>query len=177
MSVRHFSVQIDLSLSPFLSSLNSKKHKTQNDQAPYNIRETLLMSTHNISLWRNKKSIILFEKKVILSKGMSLSSGVSYTCINTFFVGPDKMGSQINIFLISPLSICCEYSLEVPHRGTSNEYPQHMFSLRIKKKIQQFVVEKFALSGAQLFSSSRYMTCEKYLLLGTRKLDLVLIIE
>ena len=24
-------------------------------------------------------------------------------------------------------NICCGYSLEVPHRGTSNEYPQHKF--------------------------------------------------
>ena len=27
------------------------------------------------------------------------------------------------------------YSLEVPHRGTSNEYAQHMFSWRNKKNI------------------------------------------
>ena len=27
------------------------------------------------------------------------------------------------------------YSLEVPRRGTSNEYPQHMFSSRNKKNI------------------------------------------
>ena len=29
------------------------------------------------------------------------------------------------------------YSLEVPHRGTSNEYPQHMFSWRNMKIIMQ----------------------------------------
>ena len=27
-------------------------------------------------------------------------------------------------------NICCEYSLEVSRRGTSNEYPQHIFSWR-----------------------------------------------
>ena len=27
------------------------------------------------------------------------------------------------------------YSLEAPHRGTSNEYPQHMYSLRNKKNV------------------------------------------
>ena len=32
-------------------------------------------------------------------------------------------------------NICCGYSLEVPQRGTSNEYPQHMFSWINKKKI------------------------------------------
>ena len=30
---------------------------------------------------------------------------------------------------------CCGYSFEVPHQGASNEYPQHMFSWRNKKKI------------------------------------------
>ena len=29
---------------------------------------------------------------------------------------------------------CCGYSLEVPRQGTPNEYPQHMFSRRNKKK-------------------------------------------
>ena len=32
-------------------------------------------------------------------------------------------------------NICCGYSLEVPHRGTSNEYPQHIFLWRNKKNI------------------------------------------
>ena len=32
--------------------------------------------------------------------------------------------------------IYCGYSLEVPRWGTSNEYPQHMFSSRNKKKCQ-----------------------------------------
>ena len=30
-------------------------------------------------------------------------------------------------------NICCGYSLEVPQRDASNEYPQHMFSSRNKK--------------------------------------------
>ena len=32
-------------------------------------------------------------------------------------------------------NICCGYSLEAPHRGASNEYPQHMFLSRNKKNI------------------------------------------
>ena len=36
-------------------------------------------------------------------------------------------------FLFLHKSICCGYSLEVPLRGASNEYPQHMFSWRNKK--------------------------------------------
>ena len=32
-------------------------------------------------------------------------------------------------------NICCRYSLEVPCRGASDEYPQHMFSWSNKKNI------------------------------------------
>ena len=38
-------------------------------------------------------------------------------------------------FLFLHENICCGYSLEAPHRGASNEYPQHMFSWRNKKSI------------------------------------------
>ena len=38
-------------------------------------------------------------------------------------------------FLFLHKNIFCGYSLEAPHRGTSNEYPQHMFSWRNKKNI------------------------------------------
>ena len=40
-------------------------------------------------------------------------------------------------------NICCRYSLEVPHWGTSNEYPQHTFSWR-NMKIIFFLAEKKA---------------------------------
>ena len=38
-------------------------------------------------------------------------------------------------FLFLNENICCGYSLEAPQRGASNEYPQHIFSLRNKKII------------------------------------------
>ena len=38
-------------------------------------------------------------------------------------------------FLFLHKNICCGYSSEVPWRGTSNEYPQHMFLWRNKKNI------------------------------------------
>ena len=34
---------------------------------------------------------------------------------------------NVNIFLISAQNIDCEYSLEPPRRGGSNEYPQYVF--------------------------------------------------
>ena len=39
------------------------------------------------------------------------------------------------LFLFLNENVCCGYSLEAPHRGTSNEYPQHMYSSRNKKNI------------------------------------------
>ena len=38
-------------------------------------------------------------------------------------------------FLFHNKNICCGYSLEAPRHGTSNEYPQHMYSLRNKKNV------------------------------------------
>ena len=43
--------------------------------------------------------------------------------------------STHNMFSLRDENICCGYSLEAPRGGTSNEYPQHMFSLRNKKTI------------------------------------------
>ena len=39
-------------------------------------------------------------------------------------------------------NICCGYSLEAPRQGASNEYPQHMLSLRNKKDISSFPMKK-----------------------------------
>ena len=52
-------------------------------------------------------------------------------------------GIHIIFFLFLYENVCCGYSLEVPCRGTSNEYPQLMFSWRNKKKkYQYFSVEQ-----------------------------------
>ena len=53
--------------------------------------------------------------------------------------------------MLSPLpldeNICCEYSLEVPRRGASNEYPQHMFSsTQHLVRLQQFISIGLVLS-------------------------------
>ena len=41
----------------------------------------------------------------------------------------------LTFFLFLQENICSGHSLEAPHRGTSNEYLQHMFSRRNKKNI------------------------------------------
>ena len=51
------------------------------------------------------------------------------------FIGLDKGGYPVNIFLISPRKhMLC--------RDPSNEYPQHMFSWRNKKNINTFGLKK-----------------------------------
>ena len=40
----------------------------------------------------------------------------------------------LTFFLFLHENICFRYSLEAPCQGASNEYPQHMFSWRNKKK-------------------------------------------
>ena len=42
-------------------------------------------------------------------------------------------GPWASCFLFLYKNICCGYSLEVPHWGASNEYPQHIFLWRNKK--------------------------------------------
>ena len=60
-------------------------------------------------------------------------------------------------FLFLNKNICFGYSLEVPWRGASNEYPQHMFSSRNKKNIMWIpplicsYVNPFLLRFAYLF--------------------------
>ena len=61
-----------------------------------------------------------------------------------FYLAPGV--SRLIFFLFLQNYICCGYSLEVPHRGTSNEYPQHTFSLRNTNFINTFLVDKGATS-------------------------------
>ena len=45
-----------------------------------------------------------------------------------------KRSAIIAIFLTSPQNHMLWFSLEAPHQGTSNEYPQHMILWRNMKK-------------------------------------------
>ena len=48
------------------------------------------------------------------------------------------------IFHISPGKHMLWYSIEVPHLGTSNEYPQHMFLWSNKKKYLDVFIWSYA---------------------------------
>ena len=54
------------------------------------------------------------------------------------------------IFLISAENIDCGYSLELPRRGGSNEYPQSMFWADIWK-ISEIFIWKFSVFGGEIF--------------------------
>ena len=56
----------------------------------------------------------------------------------TMNIGLDKSEYQVNSFLITRRKHMLWYSLEAPRQCASNEYPQHMFSLRNKKNIDTF---------------------------------------
>ena len=60
-----------------------------------------------------------------------------------------------DIFHISAQSIYCGYSLQLPRRGSSKEYPQSMFVSRNKKKIvypckPQFYYIKVGFKGVKI---------------------------
>ena len=60
-----------------------------------------------------------------------------------------------DIFYISAQNIDCGYSLEPPHRGGSNEYPQSMFLSKNKKNIvypfkPQFYYIKVGFEGVKI---------------------------
>ena len=54
----------------------------------------------------------------------------------------DNRAIQMNIYFFLHENICCRYSLEVPQRGASNKYPQHMFSWINKNIYICFLVGK-----------------------------------
>ena len=61
-----------------------------------------------------------------------------------------------DIFHISAQNIDCGYSLEPPHRGGSNEYPQSMFLSRNNKNNvypckPQFYYIKVGFKGSKLY--------------------------
>ena len=119
--------------------------------------KVLLKSTNNMCSWR-KLSIFSGGRKCCdVWKGLYtqtqfclLRADITKTCLYNFdplkphfyIVKLGFTGAAI-IFLISVQSIDCGYSLEPPHRGGSNEYPQSMFCAEMWK-IWEFFTWKFS---------------------------------
>ena len=96
--------------------------------------------------WQKKKSTLSGAMKNYLIQSDGLEVYIAYRLLhihyeNTLFkyiknfTMKNKKFSDKNsdIFHISAQNIDCGYSLEPPHRGGSNEYPQSMFLSRNKK--------------------------------------------
>ena len=88
------------------------------------------MSTLNMFSWRNQKLIFIYITKTYLYNFDPLKP-------HFYIVKLGFTGVYI-VFLFLLKSIDCGYSLELPRRGGSNEYPQSMFLSRNMKKYQNF---------------------------------------
>ena len=84
--------------------------------------------------------LLVFSPVLYLT--FSVKQNKNTLILKTPITAPDKVLFQLKIidfFFISLQKHMLWYSLEVPHWGTSNEYPQHMFSWRNKKNVFFFV--------------------------------------
>ena len=73
---------------------------------------------------------------------------IFHGCKNVNF----QIRKKYNIFLIFAQNIDCGYTLEPPHSGGSNEYPQSMFYSKNKKKMftpvqPSFTIQKWGVRG------------------------------
>ena len=106
------------------------------------------MSAQNIFCWEIYESCSMFW--FITKTGL-----FKYT--ENFTTKTWKFSDKTSdIFHISAQNIDCGYLLELPHRGSSNEYPQSMFLSRNKKKNaylskHQFCCIKVGLRGSKLY--------------------------
>ena len=79
----------------------------------------------------------------------SIASCITKPCLYNFdplkphfYIAKLGFAGVCIIFLISAQNIDCGYSLEPPHRGGSNEYPQSIFE-QIFEKYPNFLSENF----------------------------------
>ena len=117
---------------------------------------------------RNEKNIDTFGWKTRLIKNYAMDESIIWLIMPTLVVCADseqpdltalmhclyihniRVGIWLIFFLFLHENICCGYSLEVPHQGASNGYPQHKFSCRNKKNIDTFGLKKNILLRAML---------------------------
>ena len=89
-----------------------------------------LFTKHSCS---NNRTVLGFVLSAFMgySRSKKREVKISFHSSRCFF----QSKKYINFFLFLHKNICCGYSLEVPQWGTSNEYPQHMFSWRNKENV------------------------------------------
>ena len=87
-------------------------------------------SQQHMFSWRNKKNNFLIPSYLKLYLPGGWPEGIPVPPIAMFcraLIGSCSNQTVLEFFLFLHENICCVYSLEVPHWGTSNEYTQHMF--------------------------------------------------
>ena len=89
-----------------------------------NSKQKMLLFQHDFKLW------LQILPKYLKTAMLHFYLRLPYLLIR-HFLQPKKL----IFFLFLHENIHCGYSLEVPQLGTSNKYPQHMFSQRNKKYI------------------------------------------
>ena len=75
--------------------------------------------------------------------------------VKIYLSNQNLLAPKLTFSLYIEENICCGYSLEVPHRGTSNEYPQHMFSSRNKKNIYLIIWILFLARSVNYLSQDK----------------------
>ena len=120
--------------------------------------------------WRNKKNINNFYVLSGVMKNYNVRAVVRsyfylFSCsfLYAYYSSQYEGISGEVVFLFLHKNICCGYSLEVPHRGTSNEYPQRMFLWRNKKNINTFWLKNMPYLELSL---SRYKYFHSSIILG-----------
>ena len=114
-------------------------------QITEDVRQYLRKPTFDNWQWDEPEMLVLLQQMYIdLGFVTKFKIEVSSDTHNPFFFNQRQLIS----FLFLQQNICCGYSLEVPHWGTSDEYPQHMLLWR-NKDIHTFWLEKGILSGGK----------------------------
>ena len=117
------------------------------------------MGTHHIVFMKNSEKYQHFwvgekNKHVIWGCVCRWLSAVECIPLDKDFICLLIRGYIHKIFFLFPReNIYCGYSLEAPQRGTSNEYPQDVFSWGNKKNINILSVEKIVYNGVMVVST------------------------
>ena len=63
------------------------------------------------------------------------------------------------ICFLFPHKTCYGHSLEAPHRGASNEHPQHMILKETGKHYLRIIIKNFSLTSHLIISIIRMFSC------------------
>ena len=123
---------------------NSERRPEWSTLANSHLVFPLLISTINMKLWLG--TICFHVSRFRITKTYLYNSDPLKP--HFYIVKLGFTGVYSIFFLLK--NIDCGYSLEPPHRGGSNEYPQSMFWAEILN-ISEFFIWKFSVFGVEIF--------------------------